>query len=724
MDIKNLINEKKLFLNEKGLNINYEINEETKTYLMLSIKEDQDNKNQIDFIRKEFKEEHFSLLDLYIRRKEKSFQEFTLTEPERFGQLALHNYVYYSWEMEKPKRDNIGKGDQYDLYLNYKEKIISLVEVKNFDFSKDNTMPIGSWRSQLHTYIINNINDIDEKGNFFSLLILDGNYLFNNPNIITYISDQLNGLYVPKRPFLKQENFFITKENLSEFVNASVMEKCVLDFEGVVSLLEVNEKEYVEIKDAKGDIKQISTSVMPSNLAKLESDTNVRDMKDSAVEVICKAIIEDITSLGIENYFARTSGTGDKHVSLRGIPLTYNIQNKKIIVGFNIDEFNGQHSTNAYKAIEEQEDKFIKEIKEQPTYSETFNKNINKFREEQLLIPIKIFPYKTTSELLKIKENSNFSVGKPELKKSKYIPLIKHINRKLFDLNSNIQIYHPKKRNINLVGSIVKYNDFFSYINRFIHAYKKENLSENIKTDGFKIRDRQVNSSLDNKIMDFFFNVEKDHENYRDHNRAKNCYEKAKLKKLIFEETLLIQAWEETIPEDYKNKIIEKDNNEREIKIGKKIVDITQNNYNEAQINKRFYESVLLKRENMLNFKEEKIDLFISLLINFIKFYDFNKKNSNKDMVYLNVFYFSVKNFFKNQLKEVDPNSFKDVVENYTSMFSFVEKMQENETQELGVFNSPKKYGLDDESIENLYNNQNIPWDKKSEIIMENIKKG
>lgn len=803
---QNLINEDNLYIKDNKLYINLYLDDSGKlcNLILLNFTEEKnDNESNspemklyyenLTEIKNELDNGNFSLIKLIEKNKEiakknnREVVSFILTQPEKFGQLILWNYVYYNWRMEKEDPVN---NYRYDLHLKLKgengtEKFISLIEVKdfkNFEDFKNNK----EYRRQLKDYIADYSTYIDKDyGNYFGLIGLDCNYLFNNPNIITYISDACMGFFVPletQKKFISQEIFHINVDanNVTGVETIEKLEEKRISDSGIISYLVTNEKDYTVIPDYKNKniIRQIVAAALPSALHDLETDTNVRDKSDQAVIKIENSIRSDIERLGSGNYLARASGTGDKHISIKGKILSYKIANNKVIVGLNIDEFNGQHSTSAYYKIE-------------------LDKNL-KLDKEQLLLPIKIFPYENTTDLFKIKQVSNFSVGDTKLEASKQISLLKHINRSMYEIDFGVHIVHPKKREINSTQKNIKisYQEIFPFLDRFLDAFNAPSVYDiNSKDLILKKRTKSVTSELTKSIVKYFFyDIKKKYIVEDKRNKSHKC----EISKLIEREKLIIEAYanrnklEECSIYEYNNNYSvsydgmifrkDEDDNAYYLYIGdedknknkkstKDEVHISRKEMSNAKTYLEEYEKELNDIENDQKIKKYNLDLFAFIFHEFIRIYFSEKvisvideKSCYEDdvqnlklpqpiskppqaIIYLSVFYFAVKKILYKYKDAIDiitderfgdvnrmstskkiyndsdfVDDFKLIINNYKSLFNFI-NMLEQDGNTTKVLQSPQEYGLYDYQIEELYNSVGDSFEEKSKQKYGEIKK-
>ena len=448
---KDLINEKCFFINKENT-----LMFDGETELKVSKNIRSQNKRLDDF----GEDERFSLFQLSKISKD---VEYELSEAELFGQIVLQNYIYYGFEMEKRiKTGEKHKNDRYDLSKSYhsgqeskpyiqielkkanKKEIQGIrqgVYSKAIDEARKETL--GYWEN----YYSDETNLKPQDKIIMGIIIIDGNHYFNNIFDITTLHSEMT-IDAETSTMVYTENYIFSKEQSSALKYSNKQMEVHKISSGIVSSIEVGDHGYYEDKNSVGDVSYISAHATPSNLMKLATDTNVRDLNEGLTSTIRDKIENDMRKeRDILEYRATAMATLPKALSAKEKVYILNQGSSesrtKIVLGVNIDQFNGQHSTRAYHDIFIAKSELESEIA-----------GISNMQEEQLLLPIQIYPYKNQIDLEKKRHNSNFSPKKPDEYAANLHQILSRTNKYLYKIGMRDGqicrlVAHTKARNIN-----------------------------------------------------------------------------------------------------------------------------------------------------------------------------------------------------------------------------------------------------------------------------------
>ena len=428
-----------------------------------------------------------------------------LSEPEKFIQTLLSKEQYKQqngWEQEYEIKDELNNTKRrIDLACIVKDgdknTVICGIENKHADYIPENddqthsnfTSQINSGFVQIKCYFDNLSPRNCKKNNTLigAVYVYDGNYFFNNPNLINNITHYI----YYNTPFFKTINInydpsFSYNHQVKEY-----MKEMTVEGTGLIDVLNVIVHNVIK------EIKDRFVLVSPNELRTLNRESNPRSEEISKSAVLASNMVNNmINSLNSDLSYYATKYTNEKQISsLTGLAYMEKSKGKGgYLYGHSLSLSNGQHSNAAYFYIQElledinnsnYEESYFKNLKLDVERLKKVMKNkkisLNEFK-KQLTLKAKITESHNREEEVALSISSNTIVSGVDTNISSIINFIHCINADLYRYGCKLQITIPR----------VQKMEGFEYIAYDIFPLLKDlsgsnkNILSTFRANGFK----------------------------------------------------------------------------------------------------------------------------------------------------------------------------------------------------------------------------------------------
>lgn len=395
-----------------------------------------------------------------------------LSEPEKFIQtlLAKKQYTKESgWEQEYQITDDHNITERFlDMARVIEEtgSVVAIIENKHAEYIIDDINKTkknfltqeNKGFQQVKRYCDNTSEENKKKTKtniksdgviIASVYVYDGNYFFNNPNLINNLTHYINY----NTPFFKTLNIVYDPSKKYSHKEDEYKEEMTIQGAGLIDFLKVNN--YHVIKE----IQESYVIVEPAELRKLNRESNPRSEMISKSTTLARDMVKNMIDALREDldYYA-TKFTNEKHISaFEGLSFMKSSTNGSgYLYGHGLSLSNGQHSNAAYYYIYKIlngidydffDAPYFKDLKNDIEELKTLLKEskikLSEFS-KRLLLKAKVTEARSKKELNALSISSNKSVGGVDTNITPLVDFIHKINHELYTSGSKLQISVPR----------------------------------------------------------------------------------------------------------------------------------------------------------------------------------------------------------------------------------------------------------------------------------------